>query len=747
MSTCRLVPAVRRVRYRCAAVMSSPPRPEVTLSGHDGKVCVHWECSAFLRDASEHVADPGCFPVPFSVAALRVFAEYADCAAVQQSIVPDDGDEAFARIIEERLERANPELLFEVLRVANYLECDGLLALACRVTARIFSRLHTMPGILSSVVGLEFKPCAQAVDEPVLTLPSADGLSLKVLDDQHSIHDEDALDLCLLECDAATLRVFKRFSPAWCLRARAVLCDARWQARLTSLDLEWALGGEYPLLKDKLWACCGSLCAALPNLTELTLMGSTVDLVESKSRWHLDARALRGDMSPSSPSGQDESSVALQIAAAIWTIAHNPSLTSIDLSGLVPHMGGIWPTSAVRAISDAVREGAADLRSLTLVSFDAPIQRLRIPTSEGGETPAVTRAVDSSFHFPEASMCSADVHVLCTSAGDLPHIEELDLSNNNIGDDGLLAMVGEASSSRRMLLANMRCLQLNECHIGDTGIKRFARAIAEGAFSRLENICLKGNWIGDSGLGAIADAASSVEYGALSNLLHLNASSNQITDAGCMRLARALRRGAFRKLTHLSFAMNQLSDAAVIDLANTANSKGCLARLEYLGLGANRISDEGAIALANAIAESAGLSQLRGLWLADNTQIHDAGATALAAAFKANGGSLRELYLHGLGVDHAGSDALISALPHIPELRRCVLGHVSSESLQRIKEILHCMRDKHKREDIVVCSWARNRENSPCKMPRRSSGRPLNLPVEQWRRHPQPHLDAEMVGA
>jgi hypothetical protein len=60
----------------------------------------------------------------------------------------------------------------------------------------------------------------------------------------HAIEDEDALFLCLLACDAPTLRALKGLSPAWRQRSRATLTDPHWQLMQLTLDLDWALGIE-----------------------------------------------------------------------------------------------------------------------------------------------------------------------------------------------------------------------------------------------------------------------------------------------------------------------------------------------------------------------------------------------------------------------------------------------------------------------------------------------------------------------
>ena len=229
-------------------------------------------CS-FLLDASEHTDKGGKFPVPFSVQALNVVKAFTSSMLSQVSPEPP----AISHTFESKLESMSFDLLFEVLRASSFLDCDGLLSVACRVTSRVMCTLRTAPSLLGSVVGLGpmgdlVHDSILAVDEPILTPPSQPLTS----SEDHPFYDEDVLALCLLECDVATLRVLKGLSPDWCHRARTTLCDRTWQTKQTVLDLDWALGSASLSLESKLWPCCASLCAALPNLSELTLLGIKV---------------------------------------------------------------------------------------------------------------------------------------------------------------------------------------------------------------------------------------------------------------------------------------------------------------------------------------------------------------------------------------------------------------------------------------------------------------------------------------
>ena len=740
-----------------------PVEPCTLVSLDGGLVEIDSASCSFLRDATEHV-DKGVYPVPFSVKALNVISAFTNSVRqTQVRLCPrrmlahrtqtqsfrvflpmqvntgrpmtavaanDTCRRAAAQTFEHKLESMSFELLFEVLRASSFLDCDGLLSMACRVTSRLMGTLRSTPSVLGAIVGLV--PAAElteAIDEPILTPPS----SQPVDSEDHMLHDEDVLSLCLLECDVATLRVLKSLSPGWCHHARVTLCDPGWQAKQTVLDLDWALGMKNPSLENKLWRCCSSLFAALPNLTELTLLGVRVDLVALKGitccttaqgymmtrSFHVDVRTLRLATwhMPASEQGyapcvadmasgeappylanrvhnlMAKGRVALHISSAMWLLA-NTSLVSVDLSGLVSQMCyDSWPSSIVRAFAVIVRSGTPQLRSFIFNKFDIPVKRLRTPGLEPEDI--------FTLNFEGSALCAPDLLFMCNAGGELSHVHELLLSSNHIGDNGLITLLEEIRPPV-MLLANVRWVTLNDCLIGDPGLECFARAVSNGAFAHLEQICLAFNRFGDAGLSALMDAA--VEYGALSKLAHLNVGSNEITDLGCSHFAQALRRGALPKLVHLSFGLNQLGDDGIVALAEATGDKGCRARLHYLGLGGNRIGNVGARALAEAMRCSTGLSCLWGLWIADNERITDPGAAALASGFQING-MLREIYVQGLGISRDGQDILIAAVPFLPLLTRFVLGRASPHALTRLEELQHQLRDRHEREDIILCGW------------------------------------------
>ena len=127
---------------------------------------------------------------------------------------------AALQTFQQDLMRLNFDILLEVLRAANYLDCEGLLKSAAQAVAHLFAVTCDDPEALASTLRLSSRsrmPSSVAtirpwstvwsalVNEPVLEPP--DEASLAALaqanEDEHLIRDEDALGLVLIECDVA----------------------------------------------------------------------------------------------------------------------------------------------------------------------------------------------------------------------------------------------------------------------------------------------------------------------------------------------------------------------------------------------------------------------------------------------------------------------------------------------------------------------------------------------------------------
>ena len=164
------------------------------------------------------------------------------------------------------------------------------------------------------------------------------------------------------------------------------------------------------------------------------------------------------------------------------------------------------------------------------------------------------------------------------SSPSFQHITKLDLSNNELGDEGAKTL---ASSPH---LKNLTTLQLWDNQIGAQG----AQALAHAAhLQRLTRLDLSLNEIGAQGAQALARSTP------LKNLTGLDLSVNTIGDEGAQALARSLQ---LHKLTSLHLSYNDIGPQGAKALASSPHLK----RLTSLELSGNPIGEEGAKALASS---------------------------------------------------------------------------------------------------------------------------------------------------
>jgi len=84
--------------------------------------------------------------------------------------------------------------------------------------------------------------------------------------------------------------------------------------------------------------------------------------------------------------------------------------------------------------------------------------------------------------------------------------------------------------------------------------------------------------------------------------------------------------------------------------------------------------------------------------------VGDRGITAVVDGLSMRG-IIQDLYLHGLDMKQEGCEAVIRALPSMPELRKCILGRVSLSAKRQLEWVQEEMRCVLRRQDLFVASW------------------------------------------
>jgi hypothetical protein len=146
-------------------------------------------------------------------------------------------------------------------------------------------------------------------------------------------------------------------------------------------------------------------------------------------------------------------------------------------------------------------------------------------------------------------------------AGALPAVTYLDLDSMHVGDAGASAL---AAALGRGALPRLKRLSLYNAAIGDAGLVALAPALRRRP--ALENLDLSCNPFGDEGLAALLapppPPAGALPTGVLTKLKVLYLRDTQVTDAGCAALAAALDSGALPALEVLALQRTPASATA-----------------------------------------------------------------------------------------------------------------------------------------------------------------------------------------
>ena len=158
-------------------------------------------------------------------------------------------------------------------------------------------------------------------------------------------------------------------------------------------------------------------------------------------------------------------------------------------------------------------------------------------------------------------------------------LKEVDLSNNGIGDAGVIALVFDNLTS-----PNSRSLRLNSIRRVRGAIAIANNNLTNSNLPTLTSLNLAGNNIGVEGVKVIAK-------GNFAALKSLNLSTNYYIGAVG---AKAIANGNLTALNTLNLARSNIEDDGAKAIAN-----GNLTALNTLNLASNNIGDEGATAIAN----------------------------------------------------------------------------------------------------------------------------------------------------
>jgi len=199
-----------------------------------------------------------------------------------------------------------------------------------------------------------------------------------------------------------------------------------------------------------------------------------------------------------------------------------------------------------------------------------------------------------------SSMSSAALHQFLAGLGEDCPIRELCFSSNNMGPDGANMFVSFLEGKgKKVAMPKLDRLDLSNNNLGNDGTSKLTRAILKRVNVTMTELSLSSNNIGALGIETIMDKLLR------HNLVRLNLNNNMISDRGCQLVAASLT--SMHHLAHLNLSFNQIGCRGVTALMRAL--VGCES-LVSLGLSGNIVKISGAIAMGFALAQHPRLSDL-----------------------------------------------------------------------------------------------------------------------------------------
>lgn len=186
----------------------------------------------------------------------------------------------------------------------------------------------------------------------------------------------------------------------------------------------------------------------------------------------------------------------------------------------------------------------------------------------GSEVPAELRALRlTGNQFGVVGMQSLAVGL----ASGVHNLEELNLDRTGMASDGARVL---AKAFAKGSLAKLRSLHLQNNRIGDDGLTALTTGFGSGGIPNLEDLWLADNGIGDAGMTAFAQAAAA---GKLPKLANLNLANHKMGPKGVKALARAIEKGGMASLHHVRMRVGDTPGNADTE-ANKALIAACTTR-------------------------------------------------------------------------------------------------------------------------------------------------------------------------
>nr|XP_049616912.1 NACHT, LRR and PYD domains-containing protein 12 isoform X4 [Syngnathus scovelli] len=249
--------------------------------------------------------------------------------------------------------------------------------------------------------------------------------------------------------------------------------------------------------------------------------------------------------------------------------------------------------------------------------------------------------------------CEALASVLSSSRT----LRELDLSHNDLGDDGLEALAAGLAKPQ----CTLQVLTLESCNLSEKSGEALASVLSSSR--TLRKLDLSDNYLGDDGLEALAAGLANPQC----TLQVLNLMTGDLRKKSCEALASVL--SSSRTLRELDLSDNDLGDDGLEALAAGLAKPQCT--LQVLKLNSCKLSKKSCEALASVLSSSRTLRELDLSW----NDLGDDGLEALAAGLAKPQCTLQVLRLDECKLSKKSCDALASVLSSSCSLRKLDLSN------------------------------------------------------------------------
>jgi CheY-like chemotaxis protein len=248
--------------------------------------------------------------------------------------------------------------------------------------------------------------------------------------------------------------------------------------------------------------------------------------------------------------------------------------------------------------------------------FDSPSGTKKGKSEDGGGAPLNNVGKGQGIellHLSSTSISPEAMNHLLYRLGPLCPIRELNLSSNKLEADGTSVLVdflqgSKASSSKskrpgacapQIVMPHLDRLDLSNNNLGDDGCNKLTRAIAQRTKSNFVELKLSLNEITGSGIETMMNKL--LQH----NLVSLSLDKNSIGDQGCQLVAASLQ--SMKCLARLNLGFNQIGSRGIGSLMR---SLVACESITYLELSGNVLKISGAVALAFTLAQHPRLEEL-----------------------------------------------------------------------------------------------------------------------------------------